>query len=427
MTRNAVEQPELKSLFKWKKPQEGFVLLPIGSLDLPCSLTIEEMNLRYQRRAERRAFETREGTIEVEFTPQGPGYRNDSEMRVYDDTIWLVSVLPTHKDVLESYRPLTERPTLYRKFAGLKSDTEILDFANSFGLLFNTTHLNVPSDMVEHKCKGTAGLFLAETISLWKKEIVKMREAVRLWDLVKIRDGSSSTAKLKQLIVWNGGGAQDVWYIPEGSTSSRYPQIAKKEDVLFEGLESYSSSQKREFKESITRLLITDDHRISAYASPAQMKQWRQNYDVVGPAMLFVLHSVNKALDRQVNVQVRPTSFTGDKAFVIEEVPANLLTAMWFQFSLEILGKRSIKQCPVCEQWFDATRNSKQIYCRSKASGCRKKASRIMAMLRDALPIEEIARRNRVSEHAVILLSEHAGSNKAKSCSRETRGPCKKP
>lgn len=420
MTRSAVEQPELKSLFKWEKPRKGFVLLPIDSPDLPCSLTIEEMNLRYQREPERKVFETKGGTTEVEFTPQGPEYRNNSKIHVYDDTIWIVSVLPTHKDVLESYRPLTERPTLYRKFADLEADTEILDFANAFGLLFKSTHLNGPSDIVKHKCKKNTGTFLAETISLWKKEIVKMREAVRLWDLVKVKDGSSSSAKLKQLIVWKRGDAQDVWYIPEGSTSSFYQQITKNEDALFEELEFSSSSQKRELRESITRLLSTEDHRISAYASPSQMRQWRQNYDVVGPAMLFVLHSVNKALDRQVTVQVRPTSLSGDKAFVIEEVPANLLTAMWFQFSLEILGKRNIKQCPVCEQWFDATRNSKQIYCRSKASGCRKKASRIMAMLRDALPIEEIAQRNRVSKHAVILLSERAGSNKAKSCSRET-------
>jgi hypothetical protein len=77
-------------------------------------------------------------------------------------------------------KPIEKYPNLYRKFAKLQPNKrEIKVFANDYGLLGTNEKTIV---VLPINSKGEENVVDGETISIWKKEIEKMRFAIELWD-----------------------------------------------------------------------------------------------------------------------------------------------------------------------------------------------------------------------------------------------------
>jgi len=74
------------------------------------------------------------------------------------------------------YRPLEERTGLFREFAELKpTEKQILDFVDRYGLLDNTSNVEVRTAFGRRQVRG-------ESLEHWRKEIQALKTSVTLWD-----------------------------------------------------------------------------------------------------------------------------------------------------------------------------------------------------------------------------------------------------
>ena len=107
-----------------------------------------------------------------------------------NDGRWLCAVdaleRPDFPGVFDRYQiqqPLLERTGLFREFAELGStETEVLGFANKFGLLRDGGNLAVDTEF------GRT-LVHAENLQLWQAEIRALQRAVSLWDAISAGEG----------------------------------------------------------------------------------------------------------------------------------------------------------------------------------------------------------------------------------------------
>jgi len=76
------------------------------------------------------------------------------------------------------YRPLEERTGLFREFAKLKStEKQILDFADRYGLLDDTSNVEVRTAFGRRQVRG-------ESLEHWRKAIQALKTTVTLWDAI---------------------------------------------------------------------------------------------------------------------------------------------------------------------------------------------------------------------------------------------------
>jgi hypothetical protein len=68
------------------------------------------------------------------------------------------------------YRPLTEEPDLFRRFAQLRTKIEIIAFANRYGLLGHGRPIARGGPVIS-----------GEPLSFWRREIAVMGEAIAFW------------------------------------------------------------------------------------------------------------------------------------------------------------------------------------------------------------------------------------------------------
>jgi hypothetical protein len=192
------------------------------------------------------------------------------------------------------YQPLQCETGLYMKFRELDAfDRDaILDFANQYGSLGDTT----PAD--EHPLSSRV-----EKHGTWVREIMTMRRAVDLWQMVKSEDAKS----ISNLVKWFPG--RDAW---------RYTNES-------------------------------DGYGISSEIEPVE--NLFDSHEALTPAAFCVQRWINQRLEKFVSPQLLYDVQRASR--VVRVIPRTLLGAMWLQFAWSVDGARSHKPCKECGRWFE--------------------------------------------------------------------------
>lgn len=324
---------------------------------------------------------------------------NEEEFIADPRNNWLVPVKTV--DCLQWASPMEAHPDLHRQFAEVEPSADsMLEFANEHGPLLSARVpysgfrplLDVVSDEEKSEISGIsrfgqpkntngincALLTGAELQHLWIREIHRMRDCIWTWDtLGGLRDEPDLPA-LKQAIVWRGRG---VYFQP--------PRRREEASRIWPG-----------------RIPVREDWRTLAFAqldleswiaskgfADQYLDEWQAQRDVLGPALQFVMLSVNRLLRSQVSPSLR-LSRSGDCTFSLESdrAPHSLLGALWLLFHNEITGETQLRMCPVCGKSYVAV-DPRMRHCRRSGSGCRKKAHRIRSIVLGGASPEEVSTR----------------------------------
>lgn len=212
------------------------------------------------------------------------------------------------------YYPLSEQTALFKVFAELeiKPDT-ILGFANEFGMLLGDKREQILFKNSEAREVLSAG----EAQSLWHNEILAMREASYLWDIIQNRDVET----LALHFTWRG---DHVVY-------NRAPDLPPS-----------SKSPSKQFKMGIASMA-------GDQTTPTGHRRFEPG-DLIQPALYQLQSIINERLKEET--AARMLWEEGDARLVMRMVPKSLLGAMWFQFAEMIDKRQSLKQCEQCGKWF---------------------------------------------------------------------------
>ena len=201
------------------------------------------------------------------------------------------------------YMPLQSHGTLYRQLADLKTEQDIIDFADSFGSLTRGKLITLPNG----KTRRRQLVGMGEEVEFWYQNIQAMRRAVCLWDAIKNRDDEA----LNKMIQWKGNDR--VIYI-------RYTPRFR--------IQIIASKRRR----------------------PLLLKQFTPG-DLIAPAKSLVQDWTNQGMDGQVSprlLQVLPPQETELKEFHrlgMYIVPQSLIGALWLQLALAIDGNKEYRKC----------------------------------------------------------------------------------
>ncbi|MCJ7515838.1 MAG: hypothetical protein MUO89_07745 [Dehalococcoidia bacterium] len=186
--------------------------------------------------------------------------------------------------------------TLHRQFAGLaiKKETEILNFANKYGLL----RRHPVHNLVFRERDIGRQVQLGESLLWWQEEISDLAGCLRLWDMV-----SSSDRELKDIVLWHRDG------------------IA----------------------------LRLDDNYLHLVGRKNMnlLNRWHRG-DLKGPALYYISlemdrHLLNTLTPRMPDPKEREIFF----------FPNILLSAIWFMFLLEVSGGTRLLRCDICGEYFN--------------------------------------------------------------------------
>lgn len=249
-----------------------------------------------------------------------------------DKTSWKEwKVVPTRQ-----YRPLSTR-TLHRQFASLNTEslqTEVLRFANKYGLLGRTVTLVTPAEQSRAAVEG-------ESIHRWHTEIEKMGVLLAIWDLIRQQEAG----KLGQIIQWrynpDSVGVRLKWRYQKGQY-----EISK-----WDGQKKVAGF----------------GHIHERVASPKMSPDFFNEYEggvVFGPAWYYLGGKINSHLHL-----IRP-KLVGYHEPEVTFIPRTLLDALWLLFMLEVQGKTKAARCKYCGDWFELKRSTRE-YCKGK---CRRLA-----------------------------------------------------
>jgi hypothetical protein len=227
------------------------------------------------------------------------------------------------------YPPLKLFPALFRTFAQVQPDSRegILGFASEYGNLGIGRPLALTA---EDEPKRLLGVF-GETHQDWANQIVAMRRAVEVWDLLQARD----KAALSRFIRYQAAGPNN----PEAWIYDSRPDLPPKMFPLTPG-------------------------RLQQLIEPVE--DLLKPGDVLMPALFLVQRWINSHLDGQVSPRLLYHLDVGKQ--VLQFMPSNLLGAMWLQFAQAIAGNKQQRACKECGRWFEISseddgRTARKLFC----------------------------------------------------------------
>jgi hypothetical protein len=212
------------------------------------------------------------------------------------------------------YWIMAARESLYRRLAAVSPTPDgILEFARQYGRLGEGTE--------EFATLPDGSRRTVEPLRGWRKVIVWLAEAVRLWDLANGHD----RAALSEVVRW-----------AKGEVGYRMPRRLQK--VLHGEL----------LRGRRIRWLLDALNPITSFDGSVFTPG-----DVVEPARCFALHIVNGFLNRAA----QPALLWDSKAkrVLLRHYPRSLLGAVALQFGTAILSGRTTRICPVCQRYFEVT------------------------------------------------------------------------
>jgi len=217
------------------------------------------------------------------------------------------------------YQPLQKYTGLFRQFAELNGQDELLRFANRYGLL------GIPMDLrgiaSVNAGRGTVVL-RPELLADWNTKIIQLRAAVRLWDAIQRPDHGY----LKQVINW---------------------------------------------KKNPKRVSYEDDHLLQTIRNTHTDGSQIKFGELLWPAYYYIQERINDALKDSV----APRMLWHENQLQLFHVPKSLLGAMWLQFADAVTYELEFRACAWCGKSFEvtlSTRSDRQ-YC---SNSCRVSASR---------------------------------------------------
>jgi hypothetical protein len=253
------------------------------------------------------------------------------------------------------YEPMRDRPALFRTFADTPTTPEgVRSFANRFGMLggkaaVQAVRMNPPPSAAQ-----AASFVDAEPVAAWLNAILRMRQAVAIWDMVS----SGDIEGLGQVIVQSLDGLQfhpkPEWFL----TDWRRQKVEE---------------------------LNTDMHRFegarleAAEPIPFDYGDWlrpnfvrREGAALASAALLL--------LDRLASDQLDvTTSFEADEKagrMYLSHRPHSLGGALWLQFAVSVSTGRRYRVCKECGEWFEIPLRGARISREYCTNACRSKAYR---------------------------------------------------
>jgi len=225
------------------------------------------------------------------------------------------------------YKPLSDL-ALHRRFANLKTEkleTEVLCFANKYGLLGRTVPLVTRRGQTPAVVDG-------ESIYRWHTEIDRMGVLLALWDLISHQEAG----KLGQIIIWRNENCVEL-RLKWQSQNGQYE------------ISQWNGKHKTE---GFGHIAENVEYR---KLEPDFFNEYRRG-EVIGPAWYYLGWKVNQFL-----YGIRP-KLVGFHEREVTFVPRTLLDSLWLLFMLEVNGKIRTGRCKYCGKWFDLERSGKT-YC----------------------------------------------------------------
>jgi hypothetical protein len=275
------------------------------------------------------------------------------------------------------YFPLDQYPALFRTFADTPTTPEgVLQFANRFGMLGGQVAVETDREPPPATPTSPQRFVGAEPVVAWLNAILRMRQAVALWDMVSAGD----LAGIEQVIVQNLDGLhfhpKPEWFLTDWRR--------QKAHELRMGMLDFGGAKLEAAKPIWFRPNLSSDERF----------QQLQGSRLVSPARLLITQFVMEWLDAQVWLE--------DEWFVKEQFclvhrPQSLAGALWLQFAHSLATSRRYRICNECGEWFEIPLRGARISreyctnaCRSKAY--RKRQDRARALAAEGKEPREIAR-----------------------------------
>jgi hypothetical protein len=247
-------------------------------------------------------------------------------------------LLPTEaKQGTTWYMPMSDEPALFRVFADTQTTRDgIKDFADRFGLLGCGSRF---SDELFAQIllseRGLPTVLTPEPLSDWLSQVLSMRQAVALWDMV----AAGNIAGLAQVVFWRNGGLQfepkDAWLFPDWNQPAG-SGVFPANPPWFEGLEIDAATPKRLIQEKWKR--------------PTGL----QEADYLEAAVTVVESIANDYMSPARGlIQSRLIADPRTGRPVLRHVPESLSGAIWLQFAAAVSEGKRFRTCKQCGRWFE--------------------------------------------------------------------------
>jgi hypothetical protein len=289
---------------------------------------------------------------------------------------------------------------IWLQFARIKSDDDIVRFANRFGLLEvpkssqacaiplrkNANLAGIPDegmslprrlwaykndldhlsdDELERRYPddwyGDIAV-TAEPVSLWKAYLSEIKPLVRLFSAIR----NDQVAYLKRVFRWV------PWQDFNNFTALRYkPEndefLLTKE--LFEGMSK--PGDPINIRQHVFD--VGPEHYLETRNDPALSVEFKKHDDYVTPARMFLINRINWYLQHNAKVGLVFNSDFSQQQLRI--IPDNLIYAIWYQFAKAVAAGPEIAVCEKCGEYYvkKNKRGSEQKYC---SNACKVKSHR---------------------------------------------------
>lgn len=263
------------------------------------------------------------------------------------------------------YAPLAAEPALFRIFVGLDFDDRaaLLGFANKYGLLGIHQFLALEPASAGQYPMGTIG----ESHSAWINEILDMRWAVQIQDLV----GSHDAAGLRRFITYREElvGPTGEPLRAGGWGFSSHPEGARKSEPI--------PRYRGWMIDPVANLFVAGN--------------------VFIPATFLVQRWINDKLNEHAAPRLLYNLDLGKQ--VLQIVPKDLLGAMWFQLAQAIAGNRNYRTCRECSKWFEISaeadgRSARKLFCSDpcKSRDYRRRKDRVRELKAERKSVPQIVK-----------------------------------
>jgi hypothetical protein len=280
----------------------------------------------------RRAFKGAEGPLLMLCQPEGPAPKE------------------------QRYVPLDQYPALFRTFADTPTSPEgVLQFANRFGMLGGEVAVQTDRELPSTPT-SLQRFVVAEPVVAWLNAILRMRQAVALWDMVSAGD----LAGLEQVIIQNLDGLhfhpKPEWFLTDWRR-----QTAQE---LRTGMQDFGGTKLEAAKPVwFWPSWLDRDGRFER----------RQGSGLVSAARLLIMQFVTERLDAKVWLEGEGLV---ENRFYLAHRPQSLVGAIWLQFAHALAAGRRYRTCNECGEWFEIPLRGARISREYCTNACRSKAYR---------------------------------------------------
>jgi hypothetical protein len=297
--------------------------------------------------------------------------RHGDESRLKDEPEWILTegIAMGETRQIKRYAPLDEAKALFRNFAALRYEDRdaLLRFANEYGTLGIKRFHDKPIERDGRHVMGVGG----ETWADWIHEVIAMRRAIEIWEMVVVRDVTGLLRHIQWADHKDRGQSQWVYW--------SHPEVREGGN------------------EALLALLpLLPGEAVSCVGIPPVLNLFNST-DVFLPALFLVQNWINEHLNGAASPQLR--YHVRRDVRVIQIIPDSLLAAMWLQFAQAVAGNRQHRACKECGRWFELSTEGdgfriNRLFCSDpcKSKDYRRRKERARSLKREGKTITVIAK-----------------------------------